>query len=153
MERELFLILNFLKERYKLKVYFANKKNRIRLGVYIKYFEEKKFNYELIKIYKKNLIIQAHKINISLKCLNYFILFHEVGHFLIEKSNVIQKEEYADYIALCLMREFGVVSKLELDKINNLLNEMNQKKNNEVILRLEELVTIFIYTYKKFYRD
>lgn len=145
------MILNFLKERYKLKVYFTNKRNKMNLGIYIKYFEKKEFSYELIKLYKKELIILASEANISLKCLNYFVLFHEVGHFLIEKSNVVQREEYADYIAIYLMKEFELVSKLEVDEINSLLNKINQN-NNEVVIKLEELATIFIYTYKKFYK-
>lgn len=153
MEKKLFLILNFLKEKYNLKVYFSNKRKEKKLGVYIKYFEKRDFTHELIKVYKKELIKFAYEETTSLKCLNYFVLFHEVGHFLIEKSNIIQKEEYADYIALYLMREFEVISKLEFDKTNHLVNEMKQKQNNEVILRLEELATIFVYTYKKFYRD
>lgn len=113
------------------------------LGEYISYIKEKREKRKIIFINLKNTKDEITKM---------FVLFHEIGHFLLEKSNFIQKEEYADFLGYYILKEFHVEendllsSKFikEMNLISIFLLEKNVKKE------LINIGKLFCYSYKKY---
>lgn len=107
---------------------------------------------------------KVYYINIDMNKVNHYpideresifiyILLHEIGHFLLEKSNFIQKEEYADYLALFLLKNL-----FNIKINNNLFKNMNKNFNIYKSFFIDQKVkddlsligSLFIYKFNKF---
>lgn len=134
--------IEFMWKKYNTSICFFSKEisDKNILGEYISYSEEK----------RKVVFINLE--NIDDEITKLFVLFHEIGHFLLEKSNFIQKEEYADFLGYYILKEFHV----EKDNISS--SKFIKKMNLISIFLLEkdikkELINIgklFCYSYKKY---
>lgn len=146
-----FLLKNFIEfmwKKYNTSVCFVSEKTNEKniLGEYLRYDKEKREKKKIIFINLENISDEVSKI---------FVLFHEVGHFLLEKSNFIQKEEYADFLGYYLMK------KIYLDKDILLSSEFIKKMNLVPMLLLEKNIKndltdigkLFCYSYIKFLKN
>ncbi|MBC2853467.1 hypothetical protein [Cetobacterium sp. 2G large] len=147
MDEKLFLLIDFINKKYNVKIYLNNNKKN-KLGVYLKYIQNKNEKFELIKLCKKKLLESSYELNLSLDILTFFVLFHEIGHMLIEKSKIIQNEEYASYIAIKLLSQLNICTQNEMNEISNYFNNfevISEKRKCE----LEVLAELFSYSLKK----
>ena len=137
--------IEFMCKKYNTSICFFSKEisDKNILGEYISYSEEKR---------EKRKVVFINLENIDDEITKLFVLFHEIGHFLLEKSNFIQKEEYADFLRYYILKEFHVVK----DNISS--SKFIKKMNLISIFLLEkdikkELINIgklFCYSYKKY---
>ncbi|MGL4997547.1 MAG: hypothetical protein ACRC5T_00950 [Cetobacterium sp.] len=141
-----------MKEKYKVKIYMGNLQKLNTLGIYGKEFLEKREYFEFIKLDKKKILYISEIKNMSTETVLYFLLFHEIGHFLLEKAKYIQKEEYADYLSVYLMRNMIDKEKLEIKKIKVLLEVNMFKIKKEIEDELKDIADLFIHLYQKYYR-
>lgn len=82
-----------------------------------------------------------------------YILLHEIGHFLLEKSNFIQKEEYANYLAIFLLKNL-----LDIKINDNFLKNVNKNFNiygsffidEKIKEELSSIGNLFVYKFNKF---
>lgn len=137
--------IEFMWKKYNVSICFVsenlNKKNV--LGKYLSYNKEIREKEKIIFINLKNIDDSTTKI---------FVLLHEVGHFLLEKSKFIQKEEYADFLGYYLMKKFNI------EKNSILKSEFIKKLNLVPIFLLDENIKkelknigkLFCYSYFKF---
>lgn len=137
--------IEFMWKKYNVSICFVsdnlNEKNV--LGKYLSYNKEIREKERIIFINLKNIDDSTTKI---------FVLLHEVGHFLLEKSKFIQKEEYADFLGYYLMKEFNI------EKNSILKSKFIKKLNLAPIFLLDENIKkelldigkLFCYSYFKF---
>ena len=139
--------IEFMWKKYNTSICFISEEvnNKNILGEYISYNKEKR---------EKNKIIFVNLKNIDDEMIKIFVLFHEVGHFLLDKSSFIQKEEYADFLGYYLLKEFysreknNILSSKFVDKMNLtsiFLIEKNVKKDLIIIGKL------FYHSYYNFF--
>lgn len=137
--------IEFMWKKYNTSICFLVEEinNKNILGEYISYAEEKRERKKIIFVNLKNIDDEVTKT---------FVLFHEVGHFILEKSNFVQKEEYADFLGYYFLKKF-YIEKTEI------LNSKFIKKMNLISIFLleknikKELINIgklFCYSYKKY---
>ena len=117
--------IEFMWKKYNVSICFIsenlNEKNV--LGKYLSYSKEIREKEKIIFINLKNIDDSTTKI---------FVLLHEVGHFILEKSKFIQKEEYADFLGYYLIKEFNI------EKNNILKSKFIKKLNLAPIFLLDE---------------
>lgn len=82
-----------------------------------------------------------------------FVVLHEVGHFLLDKSGYIQKEEYADFLACLLAKK--LLSKHEFLNFikshgDHLIPHQIMQIENTIRDELFEISELFFYKYKKY---
>lgn len=148
IENKSFILKDFIEfmwKKYNVSICFISESvdEKNILGEYLSYNKEKREKEKIIFINIKNIDDHVTKI---------FVLLHEVGHFLLEKSKFIQKEEYADFLGYYLMKKFNIektsilnskfIEKLNL--ISTFLLEENVKKE------LIDIGKLFCYSYFKF---
>lgn len=137
--------IEFMWKKYNTSICFFSEEidDKDTLGEYISYPEKKR---------EKRKVIFINLENISDETTKLFVLFHEIGHFLLEKSNFIQKEEYADFLGYYILKEFHV-------KKDNILSSKFIREMNLISIFLlekeikKELINIgklFCYSYKKY---
>lgn len=137
--------IEFMWRKYNVSICFVseNMDEKNILGKYLSYNKEKREKEKTIFINIRNIDDDVTKI---------FVLLHEVGHFLLEKSRFIQKEEYADFLGYYLMKKFNIEK-------NSILNSKFIEKLNLTLMFLldenikKELLDIgnlFCYSYFKF---
>ena len=137
--------IEFMWKKYNVSICFIseNMGDKNILGKYLSYDKEKREKEKVIFINIENIDDNTTKI---------FVLLHEVGHFLLEKSKFIQKEEYANFLGYYLMRKFNI----EKENISN--SKFIKKLNLVLIFLLEENIRrelldigkLFCYSYFKF---
>lgn len=137
--------IEFMWKKYDISICFLSEKidNEEILGEYISYAKKERERKKIIFVNLENIDDEITKI---------FVLFHEVGHFLLEKSNFLQKEEYANFLGYYILKEFHI------EKYDILSSKFIKKMNLISIFSLDkstkkELINIgklFCYSYKKY---
>ena len=137
--------IEFMWKKYNTSICFLSEEinDKNILGEYISYAKERR---------EKRKTILVNLENISNENIKLFVLFHEIGHFLLEKSNFIQKEEYADFLGYYILKELCVEKKGILN--SKFIKEMNlfsifllEKSAKKELINIGKL---FCYSYKKY---
>lgn len=121
------------------------------LGKFVKIPVESRIDFKSINIDLNNIELTIPKKDIESG--KFFVVLHEIAHFLLDKSGYIQKEDYADMLA-CLLakkllnkKEFLSFFKSHLNKlISCQILEIGDKPKKELI----EINELFFYKYTKY---
>lgn len=140
-------LTEFMWKKYNTSICFISEEinDKNILGQYQSYGKEKREK-------KKKIFINLS--NINDETVKKFVLLHEIGHFLLEKANFIQKEEYADFLGYYLMKKFI----LEKNKIitSSFIKELNLMPiffiEEDIKKELTNIGELFCYSYFKYLR-
>lgn len=148
MKNNNFVLKNFIEfmwKKYNTSICFFSEEitEKNILGQYMSYFKEKREKRKMIFINLKNIDNEETKI---------FVLFHEIGHFLLEKSSFIQKEEYADFLGYYFLKKFyigenNIFSSKFIEKLNLKSIFLIEKDIKKELINIGKL---FCYSYFKF---
>lgn len=145
--------IEFLWQEYDLSIQFNYNDDfsSFILGFYRRRYFNKIKMQEDIFVLKKN-IEQSFK-GEQKDFAILFVLFHEVGHFIIEKTKYEQKEEYANFIAYEILKQ--ILSKRRFfSNVTTLLSLTAETEKDYIPLRtrksLKEKIQVYVYRYEKF---
>ena len=125
--------IEFMWKKYNTSICFFSKEisDKNILGEYISYSEEKR---------EKRKVVFINLENIDDEITKLFVLFHEIGHFLLEKSNFIQKEEY-------IINDTYLINDT-IDIFN--MNTLNILKKCVLVRNVEGIEKELLYKYKEY---
>lgn len=149
-------IIEFMWKNYEISITISNEiGNNINiLGRYSSAHIESRKILKNINVDLTNIKLAVSKDNIEQGKL--FVMLHEVGHFFLDKSGYIQKEEYADLLACLLAKK--ILDENEFKKFlksnwSQLIPDQIFKIEDEYKNELIEISNLFLYKYTKYLKS
>lgn len=144
-------ITNFVYNKYGTLTSFMMEYSDKNLGYYSTIKTKRRDEVESIYINTKKIEKISKLQGIDYEYLLLFVLLHEVGHFLLNKARYCQKESYADYCSLYIMKKIFNYEKSKLKRLINFIEIDTFIIPNEEREELEDVCNLFVHQYKKFY--
>lgn len=145
-------IIEFMWKDYGISIVISDdiENNKNILGTFTTIPIESRTKLKNINVDLKNLrSIVSEK---NLESAKLFVVLHEVGHFLLDKSRYIQKEEYADLLACLIAKKiltkYEFLSFFKISRDNLFLCQIFQIED-EYKSELIEISDLFYYKYQK----
>lgn len=154
--KEIKNIIEFMWKNYEITIIMGNKieNNKNILGTFTNFPIKSRVKLKIINIDLAHIKLFISEKNIESG--KFFVLLHEIGHFLLDKSRYIQKEEYADFLACLLAKK--ILTKNEFLSFfkkhsTNLISSQIFQIESDFKRELIEMAELFFYNYIKFLKS
>lgn len=149
-------IIEFMWKNYGISIIISSEieSNKNILGRFVSVHVESRIKFKSINIDLNN--IKSITLEKNMESGKLFVVLHEVGHFILDKSRYIQKEEYADMLACLLAKKI-----LKKDEFLNFFKShwnqliLHQTLEIDVACKREliEISELFFYKYTKYLKS